>query len=277
MADERVTLLIPSCDRYADLWPTFFALLRRQWPDCPFRIVLGSNHLACTEPGIDSVCIGDDIDWSRGVRAMLERVTTPAVLVVLEDFILLKRVDSTEVLARVDDFFHLDAAYLRLRPFPPPDVRLARFPAVGECEPGAPYRASMQAALWRREDLLSLLRDGENPWEFEIHGARRSDSFARGFYSAQSDVLDYYAAVTAGKWIPYGVARCRELGVAVDLRARPMMSADEAMRRNVSRVANEAFNAVPWKTRERLLRWFRATGLRPPPPGRITNSPPSKR
>ncbi len=146
-------------------------------------------------------------------------------------------------------------------------MRLARFPAVGECEPGAPYRASMQAALWRRDDLLAMLVDGENPWEFEVLGARRSDAFARGFYSATTDVLDYYA----GKWIPYGVAVCRENGVAVDLAARPMMSSDEALRRNASRVVNEAFGLVPWKARERMLRWFRATGLRRPAAGRITN------
>lgn len=272
MADERVTLLVPSCDRYADLWAPFFALLRRHWPDCPFRVVVGSNHLPCAEAGAQALCIGDDVDWSRGVRAMVERVETPAVLVVLEDFLLRRRVDTAEVLARVDDFFRLDAAYLRMRPFPPPDVRLARFPAVGECEPGAPYRASMQAALWRKEDLLALLRDGENPWEFEVYGARRSDAFERGFYSAHTDVLDYYAAVTMGKWIPYGVALCRENGVAVDLAARPMMSPEEAMRRNVSRVTNEAFGLVPWKARERMLRWFRATGLRKPPT-RITNAP----
>ena len=274
MPDPRVTLLVPSCDRYADLWAPFFALLRRNWPDCPFRVVVGSNHRACAEPGVEALLVGDDVDWSRGLRAMVERVETPAVLVVLEDFLLVRRVDSAEVLARVDDFFALDAAYLRLRPFPPPDLRLARFPAVGEVEPGAPYRASMQAALWRREDLLALLRDGENPWEFEVYGARRSDSFARGFYSATADVLDYYAAVTAGKWIPYGVALCREHGVPVDLAARPVMSAEEALRRNVGRVATEAFGLVPWKARERLLRWFRATGLRRPPQGRITNGPP---
>ena len=85
-------------------------------------------------------------------------------------------------------------------------------------------------------------------------------------------MLDYYAAVTMGKWIPYGVALCRENGVAVDLDARPMMSPEEAMRRNVSRVTNEAFGLVPWKARERMLRWFRATGLRKPPT-RITNAP----
>lgn len=272
MAHELVTLLVPSCDRYADLWAPFVALLHRHWPDCPFRIVVGSNHVPCVEPGVWSICVGDDHDWSRGVRAMVERVETPAVLVVLEDFLLRRRVDSAEVLARVEDFFRLDAAYLRMRPFPPPDVRLARFPEVGECEPGAPYRASMQAALWRRDDLLALLRDGENPWEFEVYGARRSDSFTRGFYSTHDDVLDYYAAVTMGKWIPYGVALCRENGVSVDLSARPMMSPEEAMRRNVSRVTNEAFGLLPWKARERMLRWFRATGLRKPP-GRITNAP----
>ncbi len=273
MPDPRVTLLVPSCDRYSDVWAPFFALLRRNWPDCPFRVVVGSNHLPCAEPGAEALCIGDDVDWSRGLRAMVEAIDTPAVLVVLEDFLLRRRVDTAEVLARVDDFFALDAAYLRMRPFPPPDVRLARYPAVGESEPGAPYRSSMQAALWRRDDLLALLRDGENPWEFEVHGARRSDSFARGFYSTHTDVLDYYAAVTAGKWIPYGVAVCREHGVSVDLAARPMMTADEAMRRNVGRVTNEAFGLIPWKVRDRMLRWFRATGLRKPPAGRITNVP----
>ncbi len=264
MPDSRVTLLVPSCDRYADLWAPFCALLRRNWPDCPFRVVVASNHVPCTEPGVESLCIGDDVDWSRGVRAMVRAVGTPAVLVVLEDFLLRSRVDTAGVLARVDDFFRLDAAYLRLRPFPPADHRLARFPDVGEIDPGAPYRASMQAAIWNSDDLLALLVDGENPWEFEVFGARRSDAFARGFYSAHAAVLDYYAAVTAGKWIPYGVALCREQGVAVDLAARPMMGPDEALRRNVSRVTNEAFNLLPWRARDRMLRWFRATGLRKP-------------
>ncbi len=271
MTDPRVTLLVPSCDPYADVWKPFFALLRRHWPDCPFRVVVGSNHVPCAEPGVEPLCIGDDIDWSRGLRAMVEAIDTPAVLVVLEDFLLRRRVDTAEVLARVDDFFALDAAYLRMLPFPPPDLRLARYPAVGECEPGAPYRSSMQAALWRREDLLALLRDGENPWEFEVLGARRSDSFARGFYCVHDDVLDYYAGVTSGKWVPYGVAICREHGVTVDLAARPMMTADEAMRFNVGRVTSEAFKLLPWKVRDRLLLWFRATALRKPPAGRITN------
>ena len=74
MPDPRVTLLVPSCDRYADVWAPFFALLRRNWPACPFRVVVASNHLPCSEPGVEPLCIGEDIDWSRGLRAMVERI-----------------------------------------------------------------------------------------------------------------------------------------------------------------------------------------------------------
>ncbi len=269
--DCRATLLVPSCDRYSDLWRPFFALLRRNWPDCPFDVVLGSNHLRCDEPGVQTLAVGDDRDWSTGLRKMLDGVDTPWVIVVLEDFLLERTVDTAAMLRLVDAAERLGAGYLRLRPFPPPDCRLARFPSVGEIEPGAPYRASMQAAIWRRDELHALLVEGENPWEFEIYGARRSDLSSRGYYSTWSPALHYYAGVTAGKWIPYGVAVCREQGVPVDLASRPMMRSDEAMRRNVSRVINEAANLVPWKARERALRWFRATGLRTPLQGRITN------
>jgi len=266
---RRATLLVPSCDRYADVWGPFFALLRRHWPDCPFRVVLGTNHRVCDAPGVDTLCIGDDRDWTTGVRAMLDGIESDTVLMLLEDYLLQARVDTGALLARLDDHEALGAAYLRLRPFPAPDYRLARFAAVGEIAPSAPYRAALQAAYWDRAALQDLLVAGENPWEFEIYGSRRSDTHPKGFYATWTPHLDYYAGVTAGQWIPYAVAVCREHGVPVDLGARPMMDARQALRRNVGRAVNEAFSLVPWQARERALRWFRATGLRKPP-GKVT-------
>jgi len=37
------SILIPSCDKYSDLWRPFFTLFWRHWPDCPFPVYLGSN------------------------------------------------------------------------------------------------------------------------------------------------------------------------------------------------------------------------------------------
>ena len=101
IAPRRATLLVPSCDRYADVWRPFFALLRRNWPDCPFRVVLGTNHRVCDEPGVETLRIGDDRDWTAGVRAMLDQTASDTVLVMLEDYLLRSRVDTGALLARL--------------------------------------------------------------------------------------------------------------------------------------------------------------------------------
>ena len=37
---ESCTVLVASCDKYADLLGPFSALWRKFWPDCPFEVVL---------------------------------------------------------------------------------------------------------------------------------------------------------------------------------------------------------------------------------------------
>lgn len=261
MTTPSCSVLVPSCDSYADVWPPFFSLLHRHWPDCPFPVYLGSNFRGYESQQVKSLLVGEDRSWSFGLRQMLERLDTTYVLIILEDFLLRSSVDTARILRLARELDELSGAYLRLRPYPTPDVRLARFPLIGEIEPGAPYRASMQAAIWRRESLLELLRDEENPWQMEVFGARRSDEMRRGFYSTWEPALDYYAGVAMGRWIPYGLALCREQGVAVELKARPTLSPRDAAKRNAGRVLNVALDQVPWKVRERVRRWVRATGL----------------
>ena len=147
----NVSILVPSCDRYQDLWRPFVTLLQRHWPDCPWPVTVGSNHARCELPGVRALPIGDDITWSRSTRTMLEALDTPVVLLLLDDFFFRARVDTARMERLARDFEQLDAAYLRLTPNPPPDYRLARFADIGEIAPGAPYRTSLQAA---RLDLV---------------------------------------------------------------------------------------------------------------------------
>ena len=263
-ASVSASILVASCDAYRDLWKPFFSLLQRHWPDCPYPIFLGSNRTSYQDERVKPLLVGDDVSWSSSTRLMLARLQTPYVLMLLDDFLLLERVETAELEGLLASLVRLDGAYLRLRPFPRPDVRLARFPMIGEIDIGAPYRASLQAAFWHRESLLELLRDEEDPWQMEARGARRSDLMARGFYSTWHPALAYYAAVTRGKWTPYGVAVCREQGVAVDLETRPVMTPKEATARNFGRVLHETMEAIPWRARRRMGRWLRATGLRKP-------------
>jgi hypothetical protein len=263
---EGLSLVVLSCDAYADIWPTFFALLSRNWPDCPFHVYLGTNHLTCAEPSVETIQTGDDQGWADSARRVVESVETPYVLLLLEDFLLRRTVDSEAVIGRFRDLRRLRGGYLRLKPFPKPDVPLARFPKVGEIRPGAPWRAALQAAIWKRDTFLDLLVKEETAWEMEVFGSRRSDLLEEGFYSVWRPALDYVAGVTLGEWTPRGVAVCREQGVLPDLGARPMAAADDNLTRSLNRAANHAANLIPWRVRERMLYALRSTGLRQPKP-----------
>ena len=262
MTAPLASLLVVSCDAYADLWPPFFSLLERNWPDCPFQRLLLTNSAIYKRSDVRVLQTGPDEGWATNLSKALPQVETPYVLMMLEDFLLNRRVVSPLLIRLLEELHELQGAYLRLRPFPPADFPLARFPLLGEIEPGAPYRAALQAAFWKVESLRELLIPGETPWEMEHLGSRRSDMLNEGFYCVHRPALSYVAGVSLGKWTPWGIAACREQGIPIDRVARTALSKRETLRAIPGKIYNRLLNSIPWKIRRRIFFLIRSSGLR---------------
>lgn len=261
---KNMSVLVISCDRYADLWPVFFAIFRKYWPDCPYPIYLGSNRLSFPDAEVNPVLTQEDPNWSWSARCMIEQVPAGHLLVLLEDFFLFRPVDTGRIEQSLQAVRELGAGYLRLKPFPRPDRKVPGYPLIGEIERGAPYRCSLQAAIWRKDTLLSLLKDGETAWDLEEKGATRSNALSEGFCSTWRPVLHYTAGVTFGKWLPHVLDKCRREGAPVDLTKRQVMTRAEHLDW-MRRVAQSSVaNRVPWKTRRKLGNVLRRMGLLSP-------------
>jgi hypothetical protein len=238
-----IAVLVASCDAYADLWEPFFALFRRYWSDCPYPVYLGANFLRPPDPGVRSLAVGEDIDWSSGFAEMLRRVDEPYVLVMLEDYLLSAPVDSGRIGRLIEYMKARGAACMRLMPVPGPPEATADFPDAGDLPKGAPYRLSLQAAVWRRDVLLGLLRPGESPWQLEVRGTLRADEGEEPFLSVVRDhasPLPYFCtAVVRGVWLRDAVALCRRERIAVDLAVRPRESRLAYARRKLKRQREE--------------------------------------
>jgi hypothetical protein len=76
---------------------------------------VGSNHVPCEIEGVTPLAIGDDITWSKGVRAMLDRIDSPVVLILLDDFVFQSRVNTGRIEGLLHDMARLDAALARAR------------------------------------------------------------------------------------------------------------------------------------------------------------------
>lgn len=233
------SLLVVSCDAYADAWPPFFHFLRKMWPDCPYAVHLLTNEAGCDDPEVRVVRTGPDVDWSSALLAGLERLDSDVVLILLDDFLLWQPVD-TERIRRLESCLRdTGAAGLRLVPKPPATRSLdeAAYPGVGVIEPGSDYRLSLQAGLWHRKTLMSLLRPGESAWQAEQDGTKRTLDVERPFLSVMTAPheqwpIHYVNAIIKRKWTPEAVHYCQEDGIRLDLSMRPSFGWYDHLRRS---------------------------------------------
>jgi hypothetical protein len=257
--DTKTALLVVSCDAYRDVWGPFFTLLFRYWPDCPFPVFLGSNHATYHDRRVVPLAIGEDRNWSSNLLKMLELIPADGVLLLQEDFLIDRPVQTDSVMQLIGYADAKQAACLRLMPIPEPDDPCEDQPLVGVIRKGAAYRVSLQAAWWRKESLGAILRGGESPWQFEQLGSHRSNELTAPFLSLRKGVdypLDYYTtAVVRGYWERGAVALCRRERIPVDLRRRPVMPLRMRMERSLHRmgVPDRLARMLTWPLRFRTI------------------------
>ncbi len=255
------TLLISSCDRYADLWIPYFTLLRRRWSDCPFPVVLITEDQFPAIQGVRALGLGSGLDWSSLMIRALDAIDSPYVLLTLEDFFLRKEVDSARILALFEEVQRKQLRMLRLIPRPGPTTVIPGVSEYGAIASTALYRVSTQASFWHVETLRQLLVIGETAWEFEVNGTKRSGEYD-GFAAVWLDALPYWHhVVERGKWFPWDAWQFSRLDIGVNLSARSVMSMGETVRYAIHKTTGRYVARMPKKLRRALKPLARLLGM----------------
>jgi hypothetical protein len=250
--EGKLAILVPSCDRYSDLWNPFLTLFWKFWPDCPLPVYLLSNFASVADDRVRTLPVGEDVSWSDNLAKALDRLNYEYILLFLDDLFLTSHVDTKTVLGILDWAVQSKVNYLRFNPSPKAD----RYhnDITGVVSPGTVYRTATVMSVWRKDVLLSLLRPGENAWDFEIKGSIRSDEFD-GFFSTWEKHFPVINGVIKGKWLPSAARTLEKLGVEIDLTSRPVMSRTRAMVHFCKQQRSSLLKILPSKYR-RSVRYF---------------------
>jgi hypothetical protein len=233
------SVLVVSCDKYRDLWVPFFTLFFKYWPDCPYQVYLCANEMCYEDERVQTILTGPDKSWSSNLMRCFEKLTKDYVILFQEDFLFTKPVDTERIRDLALYLKDRHAACLRLMPCPPPETIVDYKLKVGEISKGAPYRVSLQSAIWNKSVLYELLKDGESPWDLENIGSIRSNALDKPFLSVAGQnrtawPLDYFStAVVQGKWVREAVDICRREAIPVDKTQRPIESRLSPLQRKV--------------------------------------------
>lgn len=197
---EHVTIFCNTHTSAQDCWPVYFGQLDKMWPDHP-RVMVGADVTPEPLPFAGGLKM-----WFRyserqpfGIQYMqgVMNVETEFTLTMQEDYFLYDSVANANIEKAMEAFSDPKVSFVRL------------------IDSGRSYSYSMQASIWRTEDLLRLyihLRQEKTPWEAELTGCIWAgvhlngvivggSSKKRGRDHYDSAVLPYTSsALVRGKW-----------------------------------------------------------------------------
>jgi hypothetical protein len=230
------TIIVMSCDGYSDIWPYFAQCWDKFWPDCPFDAYLISEEKQFVHERIGNIRTEKPMRWGEMLLYVLDQVKTPNIIYLQEDYLLRSKVDSEKLLEYFQKFEDLNAAYLRLLPWPGPDALHPLDSEIGILSPDSKYRTSLQAAIWDKEILQSLVHLSDDG-RFESWSIERAKQIDRPFLCVnrngiRNDInydgdypLNYYAtSVFQGKWLKEALRLYASLGIKINPKPRGVMN-----------------------------------------------------
>lgn len=246
---KKCGVLVVSCDKYSDVWPGFFELINRFWPDCPFNVYLLSNTIRPSISKVINILVGRDISWSDNLKMALEVVEEEYVLLFIEDLYLYRLVSTKKVLNVIEWAISMKANYVRLNPLTKADKPFNDL--VGIVSKGTLYRSSTVMSLWKKEILQSLLKAGESAWDFEVYGSIRSDQYD-SFFATKQYYFPVINTVIKSKWERIAIYKLHKLKVYPENGGRQIMTIRETAGYLFKRMRTKLFKIVPSGMRRRV-------------------------
>lgn len=208
---KDISIVVSSCDKYAQFWDPFFTLLNKHWPELTTThksvpIYLISNTKTYQNERVKTINIPDEISWSDNMLDALEHIKTKYILLFLDDYWLDAKVDQNRLLELILVMNKEDAAYLQLF-VDPLEAHLSKHVAKNKNvvykDKFQKYRASLQLAIWETKALKQILRSKESAWDFELAASIRSSGYPKEFLTVKnSSPITYINASHQGHITP---------------------------------------------------------------------------
>ena len=254
VSDKKVDLaiVVMSCDKYADLWRPYFELFFRFWPEIKYPVYLAANQVTFDgDERVTTLLSGEDKDWSSSLRSVVEQINAERIMFLFEDIFWDKAIDDEKISELINWSIKNDVSFLSLVPNPEPGGK--KMGDVGVFGKSELYKTSLQASVVKKEVILDLLIDGENPWQFEHNSIARSDKYD-DMYGVYKFYIPRIHGVERGKWYRSAVHRLEKLNCTIDHSKRPTMSVKENLVFCIDSMRGRILKLFPIRWRAGILK-----------------------
>lgn len=213
MQNADVAVVILSCDKFKVTWNPCIDHFFKAWSDCPYPVYLLNNFTPYEDERVKDLLVGEDLNWSDTLKKGLLKIKEKRIFFIFDDSFITKfNLEEVKLIFNVAIENDLDSVALRKKQFD----RGKRFNnKLYKLSPTTKYRNSLFLNLIKKDLLISLLKSGENAWQFEKVGNKRNKVF--DFYSVyNSKLVTYEHGIIKGKWLPKTYIYLKNKGYLLD-------------------------------------------------------------
>lgn len=250
--NNRLSIVVVSYDGYSDLWNDFFKLKKQNWPDCPFNTYLVNNCKSFNDKGVKVINCGKNAQWSDRARYALEKIDTPYVCMMVEDFFISGRIDNAEVQNALDIIERNKLRFYKIQTMS--KIATPQYESISflhTIPSNLKYGISLTTAIWERRYLLDLIgKKSYNPWRFEI--ARVEEAIhspipaqCLGVFD-ERDIFHICHMVVQGKFIPSALKEMERKGYMVDTTHREVLKGIQYLRYKMKQLFAPLARKMPW-------------------------------
>lgn len=210
--NHDLTIVVNTCDAYADVLQIFFHAMEEYWPNCPYPIVINTELSTPTQypASVHNYSSKDKEDnWGDRLRETLKSIETEFVLMLYDDFILEAAVSNHEVQEAKQLLINdTNAAAVYLIDTQLSTENTSCNLKFQKLKDKIDYKLNSAPGIWRRSKLLSYTFPGDTPWAWEVFGTYRSFGDKNVFYSLSAIHKEIYqynhekgGGIYRGKWV----------------------------------------------------------------------------
>lgn len=188
---EKLNILIMSCDKNVGLLNIFFKYLYKSIDINCFNVYLSLEKEKYKFYNYSINVINSlKNSFSDRLKFTLECIDSESIVLLLDDFIIEDKIDYNELCFLNDVLlYNSDIATFIFSQVDYSENNNIYYNNYHLLKKYAKYKLCLQAALWRKDALCSLLNDHENPWEIEIFGTIRTYNDNKKYFSISDKSL----------------------------------------------------------------------------------------
>ena len=196
--NERMTLLINSCEKYSDLWSGHVKLLERNFPQESFdRILLTDEKCSKDLGSVNIISAGSGTEMPERIKYVLPFIRSEYVLVTLDDYYLIEPVDVRRINALLDAMDSEKIDYIRLFKRPPSRIKIEGHDSLFLIDLNSKkdyhYQVNLYPGIWRKSFLEKTLAGVSDAWNYELsltRTARENNTKCAMTYGKEFVILD---------------------------------------------------------------------------------------